>query len=726
MTGFGIGEAAAAAQIGVFTWKGWKTLRKRFSPIQVLASTPFQISREVLGRDEELAELHELLKKHARAEITSKAVVKGEGGRGKTTLALEYIRVHGGDYDAVWWVNAADEESTLDSIFALGEAAGMVAEGAVRKAATARQILQKICDSEKRWLFVYDNVDHPKDITKLIIQGVSISVLVTSRVSAGWPDFLPLDLDVLPTKTFEDPGVQLLVKEARLQPVDAVEKALAVTIAQELGGLPHAIIMAAALCAFDGLSLEDLAARLDEVIFFEDPTWDYSASVFKAVMASYAALSDDAKLVVDTCAWFAPEGIAEALFLEPPQSPTWALRADEISTDLKALVENTTALRTALRNARQRSMLGGDDLYTMHRTTSAALRAHQAKETHDFKAARGAAFLLAELFPIKASFSENWPACRALEPHSRSLWAQAAEFWEGAWKSPGWESMDFLLNQMSIFQSRQGRVVDSVDTARASLTLTQARLGKEHRDVAVAYGNLANELVKTGEVEAAREMIAKAVALDAEQREGSVYHGSRLYQQALIALRAFDQSGGEAEKADFLTEMESALKAARPIREKNHGVESREMAPWWNLQAQLHLLKEEFAPMLEARGQSYVIVAKFATQDGDSIASSAMNLGSDLLELGHAEAGLRFLQEALDKSRAIFEAKHPDIRNAAGWLERCHRVLARAGKAQEKHHEASKELCEEFAFDEDERAAIAAGYPTKPQIDLPQNVKDLL
>ncbi len=64
------------------------------------ASLPYDRNRFFTGRDALLEDLHAALQARDRVALS------GLGGVGKTQVALEYVYLHGADYDAIFWVNA--------------------------------------------------------------------------------------------------------------------------------------------------------------------------------------------------------------------------------------------------------------------------------------------------------------------------------------------------------------------------------------------------------------------------------------------------------------------------------------------------------------------------------------------------------------------------------------------------------------------------------------------
>jgi hypothetical protein len=61
----------------------------------------------LVGRNYELARLHEHLQSHGQAAVVP---VAGTGGIGKTALAMGYVATHGEHYDLIAWIEAERPE----------------------------------------------------------------------------------------------------------------------------------------------------------------------------------------------------------------------------------------------------------------------------------------------------------------------------------------------------------------------------------------------------------------------------------------------------------------------------------------------------------------------------------------------------------------------------------------------------------------------------------------
>lgn len=136
-------------------------------------SLPLSLSGAVqtthfVAREEELAWIHQKLERRAER---STVVVHGLGGMGKTQLAIAYMKRHRNDYSASIWLNARDKTSLNQSfriaaIKIIREHPGLtymqaaVSDKDGDASLTVRRWLDE--SSNKRWLLIYDNYDHPK------------------------------------------------------------------------------------------------------------------------------------------------------------------------------------------------------------------------------------------------------------------------------------------------------------------------------------------------------------------------------------------------------------------------------------------------------------------------------------------------------------------------------------------------------------------------------------
>jgi N-terminal domain on NACHT_NTPase and P-loop NTPases/NB-ARC domain len=150
-----------------------------------------------VGRTDELQLLQDWLlsKTHpSRQRIVS---IVGMGGMGKTQLSLAHVRDCGDQYSSVFWMNAKDETSLIQSIAQLSAvvfhdaptAATRSTDDEKLKVESVRRWLSE--PGNDQWLVIFDNYDDPRlpgmhsptgyDIRKYFPQRAQGLILITTR-----------------------------------------------------------------------------------------------------------------------------------------------------------------------------------------------------------------------------------------------------------------------------------------------------------------------------------------------------------------------------------------------------------------------------------------------------------------------------------------------------------------------------------------------------------------
>ena len=530
------------------------------SPKQTRFIMPDFPAQRIQGREADLARLREKLLSSEDVSIIndqqSKSVLKGQGGVGKTTLAQHYVETYGTEYDGALWCRAETETALIDSIYELYPYLTGQPTPEERSQAAARSLLQMLNERREKWLFVFDNAESYQAIRPLI---PNAHLIVTTREAAGWEGFATLPTDVLPYDTEGAPAVRVLMEAAGREG----DAAGARDLAEDLGGLPLALVVAGALIRAEGYAFAEYRSRIADVIAQVPRNAAYPDSVIGAVKLSYDRLPEDAQAVADLLAWWAPEGLTPDLLTGAPEGGNWAAVKGELSEEMIALVSDPARVRAAFQALVDASLLAragrADEGHAMHRMTGAALRALQGE-------APAATALLAAVYPggeNSPAFSPQWPFCRRLTPHVRALWETGA--------APHNAAMDYLLNQAGIFLTNVGDPAGGLALAEARFELAEALHAPADPAYATALHNLGLARLRTDDRDGALRALRQAVDLRQTHRPGTEDLAVSLDQLGLVL--------GEMARAGQREHLPEAIKAVQRALALLIGLHGRRAAP---------------------------------------------------------------------------------------------------------------------------------------------------
>jgi WD40 repeat protein len=225
-----------------------------FVPTEALPPAPFRVpflrNASFVGRDDDLARLHDLLQKGVAVGVRP-AALTGMGGIGKTQLAVEYAYRYANAYPGgVYWMNASELLQTEFARLALEE--GLSAGDAFESERQRRLALAfaKHLGERPDALAIFDNVEDPLALRNpgpgFIPAQLGCRLLFTTRRRDPRADFESVEVRMLPPQA----AVELLLStDARrdlLAGGAAPERAEAAMICRMLGHLPLAIALAAA------------------------------------------------------------------------------------------------------------------------------------------------------------------------------------------------------------------------------------------------------------------------------------------------------------------------------------------------------------------------------------------------------------------------------------------------------------------------------------------------
>ena len=239
-------------------------LGSEFPPLKTLDAAPGNLrpqSTSFIGREAELAEVHEALKAHRVVTLT------GVGGVGKTRLALEVAERLAEEFpDGVWLFELA----AVADPAAVPDAVAAVLGITQQPAKTVSESVAAALEGRVR-LLVFDNCEHVLDavadlVDAILAQSETVRIVATSREGLGvaeeqvWP---VSSLDVVAGTG--SPAVELFVERSRaIAPRFSMtdEADAVVEICQRLDGIPLAIELAASRMA--SMTASEVRDRLDD------------------------------------------------------------------------------------------------------------------------------------------------------------------------------------------------------------------------------------------------------------------------------------------------------------------------------------------------------------------------------------------------------------------------------------------------------------------------------
>jgi tetratricopeptide (TPR) repeat protein len=253
------------------------------------------------GREALLARLYRELRQ------SSRLVLVGMGGVGKTQLATEFAHRFASQYDVVWWVTGENMATYRWQLASLSHALGLTDGPDYGQGfRTALEALRR--GSHGSWLVVVDGADVPADIRDHLPRGNG-HVLITSR-NAHWE---AEDVRVLEVPVYDRSEA---VESARAR-APRLTDAEAGALAEALGDLPLALAQAAAWLANSG---QTVGRYLDLLGVRQDGgTTGGLASGFSAAwsvtLRDLERNNPDALELLRLCARFAPGPVPVGMLL---------------------------------------------------------------------------------------------------------------------------------------------------------------------------------------------------------------------------------------------------------------------------------------------------------------------------------------------------------------------------------------------------------------------------
>ena len=205
-------------------------------------------------------------------------VLQSVSGAGATQLAAAYARARlAQGWRLVAWVSARDTGSLLGGLAAVADALGLPERGTARERSDPGTMVRLWLEADgDRCLLVFDDMTDPEAVRPFIPAEGAARVVITSHQESDLGPPIPVGM------FSAEEALDFLAKRTGL-----TDDAAAGAVAGELGHLPLALALAAALIARDNLGYDGYLDRMRALQTGEDP-----AAAERAVRLSLEAVPD--------------------------------------------------------------------------------------------------------------------------------------------------------------------------------------------------------------------------------------------------------------------------------------------------------------------------------------------------------------------------------------------------------------------------------------------------
>ncbi|WP_210585814.1 FxSxx-COOH system tetratricopeptide repeat protein [Streptomyces sp. GESEQ-35] len=138
-------------------------------------------NRRFIGRTELLGKVYSAFSTAGRDGAA--VALLGPGGFGKSQLALEYVHRFAGEYDIVWWINAAQRVTARQQFADLAPELDLRDAGDL--SATIKAVRQELGRTQRPWLLVLDGARDPDQVRDLVPDGRGHVLVTTHRSEWG-------------------------------------------------------------------------------------------------------------------------------------------------------------------------------------------------------------------------------------------------------------------------------------------------------------------------------------------------------------------------------------------------------------------------------------------------------------------------------------------------------------------------------------------------------------
>ncbi|KAI9888243.1 MAG: hypothetical protein M1814_000933 [Vezdaea aestivalis] len=505
-------------------------------PYKVLFSLKgLPLTAKFVARDEQMADLRAtLLPTSARMTQRKVFVLHGQGGSGKTQLAIEFARTAKGSFSSIFWLNGESVESMRQSFVLAARKLpkGQIPDSYRNLSKASPQEVNEVVnsvltwfsqDGNNRWLLVYDNVDRDNspeaddplsfDLEEFFPEADHGSILVTTRLRNLGQHGIERNIG----RMTETQGLGIL-KSRIDRPVEGLER-----IVELVGGLPLAL-------AHAGSFIQETATSIGDYIRFYQETWselfdsnqisrlrEYPRSILSTYTISYKHVQSvdmDAATVLDLFAYLDNTDLWYSLFT--PLLTGGSIDGGSVPPNLQPEWFRRTFCKELNFTQKMRTLLDYSLLEARYDTSSYAVHpiihswCLHVNHRNDGIALLATSTIISACSSIDGS--ADWTSRKRL---SIQLIFISSWFRSYSWRSgdsPEWKYFhNRTFQRLGFFLKDQGKLPEAEAMYQRALHSREKALGPDHTSTLATIGSLGVLYCDQGKFTEAERMYQRAL-----------------------------------------------------------------------------------------------------------------------------------------------------------------------------------------------------------------------
>ena len=430
-----------------------------------------------VGRGKELMALCDGLVAQDDRPVVQPHVVIGEGGIGKTRLAIQslWLLYLQDKCDMAFYVSASSPSEVDTQLAGLSQKSLLDlyagAEPPHELNARRQDVIHSLREKSGRWVMLLDNADSQDGrvaITRLLNELASGRFIITSR-RRDWPKGTvnPVSLDLFtPEEARECLHSRYWKKEPSAQELSDFDR-----LAQELGRLPLALALSASYMEWQSIPparyLVAWKEKHDALLKFSGDDLDNGRSLLTTFQLSYDRLNAPAATLLRLFAWLAPEAFPRSLVEDSE-------RVKKILSANQKNLENYDA-GDALAQLRTLSLIRLDEeSFQCHRIVLDCTRALMSEALRGESLATTLQWLSGSLPEVDYT-EAGWNLWKQLAPHLDMVVESSERY------NIESQPLSLLCNQYGLWLCHQARHELAEPLIRRALAITRRAMGRTIR-----------------------------------------------------------------------------------------------------------------------------------------------------------------------------------------------------------------------------------------------------